>query len=516
VRWAEYLQDFDITIIYRPGRLNPADPLSRRPDHQAAILALQAMSTLQLDNDMLKDIRQGYKEDPYFKTTDNLRDLDYSDGLYFLRGRLCVPHLPQLKQQLIREHHDAPFASHPGIRRTLESLARYYVWPFMARDVQGYVLSCSSCQQNKVQNQKPKGLLQPLPVPARRWSDISLDLITNLPPAQDTGNDAIFVVVDRLSKMAHFIPTKKTVTAQELAHLFVKEIFRLHGVPQTIVSDRDPRFTSEFGSTVLQRLGSKLHMSTAYHPETDGQTERTNRTLEEMLRHYCGEPSHQAQWEILLPLAEFAYNSTPQTSTGKSPLFLNYGQDPLTPATLPISNVTPSLQVSTEEEWLLNLNQALSAAQASIRRALKSQATYANRNRRPFKLNPGDKVYIDKSALPLKKRGTKISQLRRGPYAVIEPIGPVAYRVKIPGTWRIHNVFHVSRLTLVRQNTRQRIPERILQFEPKRKKQFLVVFQDGSEYDTAWISRNELQQSNPHLLAHFLRSVAQNPMGFLH
>lgn len=521
VRWSEYLQDFDIDIVYRPGRVNPADPLSRRPDHQAALQALQAISTLELSHDMLEQVKQGYKDDPYYCTSDNLREFEFdaNTGLYFLRGRLCIPDIPELKTQLIREHHDVPFSAHPGVRRTLQLVAKHYFWPFLARDVQAYVLTCNRCQVNKVQNQKPKGLLQPLPVPTRRWSDISLDLITHLPQVPSTGNDSIFVIVDRLSKMVHFVPTKHTVTATELAHLFIKEIFRLHGVPQTIVSDRDPKFTSEFWTTVFNRLGTKLAMSTAYHPQTDGQTERTNRTLEEMLRHYCGDPahpSHQSQWEDLLPLVEFAYNSTPQTSTSKSPFFLNYGQDPLTPATVSIANVSPTLQVPPEQEWLVNLNQCLNEARDSIRHATASQAFQADQHRRPYTFAPGDKVYIEAKALPRRKRGSKISSLRRGPYKIVQAIGPSAYKVKIPGTWQIHDVFHVSQLTPVRKSTRGRIPERIVQFDPSRKMSFLVVFQDGSDYDASWISRKQLQDTNPRLLASFLRSLAQNPLQFFH
>ncbi|KAK9823134.1 hypothetical protein WJX72_000498 [[Myrmecia] bisecta] len=243
-----------------------------------------------------------------------------------------------------------------------------------------------------------------------------------------------------------------------------------------------------------------------------------NRTLEEMLRHYCGEPHIQSQWEDLLPLAEFSYNSTPQTSTGHSPFYLNYGQDPLTPATLAISEITPSLQVPVEDEWLIKLNQALAAPQESIKRATDAQAAYADRHRRDITLKPGDKVYIEARALPPNKCGSKISPLRRGPYEVLDAVGPVAYRVKIPGKWRIHNVFHVSQLTLLtpqRPNIRDRVPDRIVTFGSGKQRPFLVEFADGSAYDTDWITKSDLMRLAPHLYASFVRSLAMDPMRYI-
>ena len=515
VRWSEYLQDFEVDIVYRPGRTDPADPLSRRPDLAAAVMALQATSKLQLDPTTKQQLLAGYRTDPYFRATENLRYFDTDEHhLFYLRGRLCIPDIPELKRKLMREHHEAPYASHPGVKRTLDTLARHYFWPRMGRDVQSYVLSCPTCQQNKYANTKPKGLLQPLPVSQRRWSDISMDLITHLPPIKSTGNDAIFVVVDRLSKMVRFIPCNHKITAVQLAKLFVQEIFKLHGLPQVIVSDRDPKFTSDFWRALFQQLGTKLAMSSGYHPQTDGQTERTNRTLEEMLRHYCGSPDKQTLWEDLLPLAEFAYNNTKQTSTGQTPFFLNYGQDPLTPGNLAIDNATPTLQVPAADEWLQRLNQALADAQASLERAADNQAHYTDRRRQPFHLQPGDLVYVEKTALPIKKRGTKISHLRHGPYPIIKTVGNAAYQVKLPAKWRVHNVFHASQLTPIRRPTRPRIPETIVKYDPGKKKRFCVSFADGSDYEHTWVTQEELRRLNPVLLQRFILDLARNPQGF--
>lgn len=216
----------------------------------------------------------------------------------------------------------------------MDLLSRYYYWPSMHQDVKDYVSSCHACQSNKARNAKLEGLAQPLPHPPRRWDQVSMDLITQLPRTK-SGNDAIVVVVDKYSKMLHCFPTTTTVTAPQLAKLFFDEIVRHHGVPSSIISDRDPRFTSSFWQQLWKQLGTKLAMSTAYHPQTDGQTERANRTIEEMLRAYVN--SKQNDWDQHLTAVEIAYNNSKQMSTGFSPFYLNYGQHPSTP--LSVSSV---------------------------------------------------------------------------------------------------------------------------------------------------------------------------------
>ncbi|MCO5600903.1 hypothetical protein L7F22_055020 [Adiantum nelumboides] len=234
------------------------------------------------------------------------------DELLYYLDRICVPHNGALRKILIQEHHEVPFAAHPGINKTYRLLSATYFWPQMQQDVIKYVKACHSCQIMKASRQLPQGLLQPLPVPKERWESISMDFITTL-PRTSKGNAQILVIVDRFSKMAHFIPCKKAASAPDIASLFVQHIFRIHGLPRSIISDRDPKFTGHFWTSLFKSLGTNLLFSSAYRPQTDGQTERVNQILEEMLRHYI--PNRLASWEEYLPLVEFAYNNAPHSVT---------------------------------------------------------------------------------------------------------------------------------------------------------------------------------------------------------
>ncbi|GJP67057.1 hypothetical protein CLOP_g23929, partial [Closterium sp. NIES-67] len=252
------------------------------------------------------------------------------------RCYLVFGFLPTVRELLIQEAHDSNLSGHYGIDKTAKLLSRNYYWPDLPTDVQQYVTSCATCQRMKSSRLRRAGLLQPLEPPSRPWQQVTMDFVTGL-PAGPNGNDAILVVVDRLSKMAHFAVCKTTITAKQTAKLFltniVTNIVRLNGIPLAIISDRDPWFTSNFWTKTLQQYGTRLHLSTAYHPQSDGQTERINQTMEPLIRTTCTDP---AQWEDALPLIEFAYNNAPSATTTQSAFFLNYGIDPTTPLSPPI------------------------------------------------------------------------------------------------------------------------------------------------------------------------------------
>ena len=238
------------------------------------------------------------------------------------KRRISVPR--DSRTLLLEEAHDLSIAGHFGAEKTLELLQRSFWWPRMNRAVERYIASCEQCQRNKGSNQKPAGLLQPLELPTKNWQQVSMDLIVQLPRTK-TGNDAIVVFVHRLSKMVHYQTVKTNITAPELAKVFFNTVFKLHGMPRTIVSDRDPKFTSLFWKALFKCMGTKLSMSTAFHPQTDGQTERSNRTLEQMLRNWVN--YKQDDWDEHLAAAEFACNNAKQTSIGVTPFFANTGQD---------------------------------------------------------------------------------------------------------------------------------------------------------------------------------------------
>ncbi|CAI7875071.1 unnamed protein product, partial [Closterium sp. NIES-54] len=199
---------------------------------------------------------------------------------------IWVPNYASLRQILLEEFHDVPYAGHFRSNKTLAGIAKYYYWPRMAADVQQFVTSCDTCQRMKSSKQKKTGLLQPLSVLEQPWQVVSLDFITGL-PSTSRGHDSNLVVIDKFSKMGHFIPTNATATAEATARLFFDRIITIHSIPATLISNRDPKFMSKFWKELMGLLGTKLAMSSAYHPQTDGQTERLNQVVEQLLRTAC-------------------------------------------------------------------------------------------------------------------------------------------------------------------------------------------------------------------------------------
>jgi len=229
-----------------------------------------------------------------------------------------------MRENIIREKHSGGLAGHFGIDKTLEQLSHFYFWPRMRRDVQRFVVKCKVCQLAKGHSQNT-GLYTPLPIPGRPWDSVSLDFVLGLPKTQK-GYELVMVVVDRFSKMAHFVPCRKTSDATYVAHLFFNEIVRLHGLPTTILSDRDVKFTGHFWRTLWKKMNTQLSYSSAYHPQTDGQTEVVNRSLGNLLRNLVRENSRM--WDRVLAQAEFAYNDLSNRSTGLSPFQILYGMHP--------------------------------------------------------------------------------------------------------------------------------------------------------------------------------------------
>ncbi|GJP73421.1 hypothetical protein CLOP_g4136 [Closterium sp. NIES-67] len=256
--------------------------------------------------------------------------LQWGNDIAYRKGstKIWVPNYPPLRQLLLEEYHDVLYAGHFGSNKTLTGIAKHYYWPHLADDVQKFVTSCDTCQRMKSSKHKKAGLLQPLPVPEQPWQVVSLDFITGLPPTT-SGHDAILVVIDKFSKMGHFIPTHTTARTEETAQLFVRYIISQHGIPTTLISDRDPKFTSKFWKELMSLLGTKLAMSSAYHPQTDAQTERLNQIVEQLLRAACKDEI--SKWDLHLPVLEFAYNNATHAATGQTPFFLCYGRHPLTP-----------------------------------------------------------------------------------------------------------------------------------------------------------------------------------------
>ena len=336
---------------------------------------------------------------------------------------------------------------HGGVGKTLHHLTRLFWWPTIRKDVRSYVRTCPSCQAVKARRQTLSTLLQPLPIPDKKWWTVTMDFITDLPVSKN-GNDAVIVFVDKFTKMAHFAPTKKTCDALGAAQLLINNVVRLHGVPRALVSDRDTRFRAALYQNFTKALEIKHGFSTAYHPQTDGQTERVNQVLEDYLRHYIN-PA-QSNWEDLLPMAEFAYNNSYHTAIQTTPFLLNYGVEPLTPLSF-LSDDALTRRARLQKDGVAmsfpeRMQHALSEAKWCLHAAQQRDKAAADKRRNDREFHVGDQVLLSTHNLRLKTGSRKLLPRYIGPFPIIRRINKAAYQLQLPDSLKIHNVFYISNL----------------------------------------------------------------------
>jgi transposase InsO family protein len=362
------------------------------------------------------------------------------DGLLLYAGRVVVPAQKALTQELLYLYHDNQFAGYWGIEKTQELLERKFYWHGLARDVREYVTTCSTCQNIATPRHRPYGQLQSLSVPKRPWEEISLDFITQLLESciGIKVYNAILVVVDRYTKMAQFIPTTTDLAAPEFAALFHKKIELKYGSPRGIVSDRDSRITSKFWAEVCAYSLIKRRLSTAFHPQTDGQTEILNRILENYLRAYTG--LEQMNWAKLLPSAEFAYNNSRSSSTKISPFMALYGYNP--ELRVDIEDDITGGEVPAARDRIGRLQELRDRLQEELLKSQERQAKYYNQRHQPKLFKRGALVKLSTRNLRLKNK--KLQHRWIGPFRVLERIGSQAYRLALPEKYsRLHNVFPI-------------------------------------------------------------------------
>ena len=501
VRWSEFLSQYNFIITYRPGLnaiipdtlsrlpgLQPKDDSDERlrnrfraliPEHKVHPDLLHNLlnkdenidhlSTISHETSLSQAISQAYKQSEIAKSMiDSLQDttkrrwpgrlrtllrkdkveFKINTGLVYFRQRLFVPDYENLRLEIVRRSHSSGPAGHPGRVKTLDLLQRSYWWPQMTQFVADFVKGCALCFRTKTPRSSPPGFLKPLEVPLRAWSDISIDHVVDLPPCKRDGKTFhnILVVVDRLTKMRHFIPTTSLDTA-ELVECFIKNIYKLHGAPDSLISDHGSAFVSEFWRRLNTRISITLKPSSAFHPQTDGQTEIVNASLNQYLRAFVS--FTQDDWVDWLPLAEFSGNNQISETTGVSPFYANYGFNPRL-GIEPPGPKPSSLSDTAKREYLRadsvadRFDRILAKLRALTHQSQEKYEEYANSRRSEAPVyKVGDKVMICLKNLKTNRPKKKWDDKWDGPYKVLKTYDG-AVIVDLPDHIHVNKSFHNS------------------------------------------------------------------------
>jgi len=465
-RWALYLSRFDFILKHVAGtKMGKADGLSRRSDWKIGVDKDNSNQVFIKDNwihnmyevvvegsevDILEKIKKARsKNEDVVRVVEEMKKA----GVKELRGdewkiegelvlkeeKVYVPKDEELRVEVIRLHHDVLAAGHEGRWKTVELVTRNYWWPGVTRDVGKYVEGCDLCQRMKNRTEEPAGKLKLSKVPKKPWSHLTVDFITKLLVV--AGKDAVLVVCDRLSKMTHFVATTEGISVEGLARLFWDNVWKLHGLPESVVSDRGPQFIAELTKELNRMLGIKTKLSTAFHPQTDGQTKRMNQELEQYLQFFI--EHRQKDWPEWMAAAEFAINNKVHTATKVSLFIANYGREMRMGG-----DIRRKGKVESATEFVQRMKRIHEKAEAALRKTQEEMKRYVNRGRKETEeWKKGDQVLLSTKDLVFKERPSKkLTERYVGLYAIEEVVSSNAVKLKLPSLMRIHPVVNVSRI----------------------------------------------------------------------
>lgn len=515
-KWLSRLLGYDYIITYRKGKDNVvADSLSRvyeGSEELSSITVIQPAWRTELQDSYINDSTvqeilaelsiKGSPVDNYSLVQGDLK----------WKGRYYVGSGGNLRTQICSNTHSNMEGGHSGITATLKKIEQLFYWPGVKKDVTEYVKACDTCNRNKPEHVSSPGLLQPIAVPGNAWEVISMDFVEGLPKSK--GKDVILVIVDKLTKYCHLIPLTHPYTAAKVAQEVLHQVVKLHGAPSAIISDRDPIFVSKFWQELFNVMGTKIKLSTAYHPQTDGQTERVNQCIEMYLRCMTGQkPGEWANW---IPMAEWWYNTTYHSSAGMTPYQALYCSPP--------PSITYQGARCTDPAVTQFVKDRVSIQRLLKDNLVKSQERmkfYADKNRSDREFQVGDEVYLKlqpyrQMTVNLRKN-QKLAARYYGPYQVVQKIGKVAYKLNLPATSKIHAVFHVSQLKKKLGNNKvvhvdlpginesgefDPKPQKILDRKIVRRGMYpavmvLVQWQHGSPEEATWESWDKLIKQFP-------------------
>ena len=514
-RWFMELQDYNLIIKHVPGKVHAAaDMLSRPPgvdkgegDNTDVTLLPEPIFVRLADEpdpkwmSIEERVRQEQQRQPQLmKEWRDRYQLEFvksamepSIRLWKHEGKMVFPPNDELKRDLLHLIHDKPTAAHIGRDWTIYTAKRVAWWPAMSKWIENYVKGCAKCQQNKTLTHRitPPPYKIDVPPTAQPFEIIAMDLITQLPNSH--GYDAILTIVDHgCTRAALFLPCTTNVTGEGIAKLYLDNVYRWFGIPSKIISDRDPRFTSHFSTSLCQRLGIDRNISTAYHPQTDGLSERKNQWVEQYLRFVTS--ASQDDWSDWLAIATAVHNNYPNATTRTTPIEALLGYSPRITMELPYPPTT------------IQLIDDRTRKATEKRKQAKEALNEAARTAPPDSYQIGDKVWLEAKHLALPYQTPKLAPKRHGPFTIIKRVSPVAYQLQLPTAWTIHNIFHASLLTPYRETTEHgtnytRPPPDLIEdaeeyeveaivnhrhFGRKRQLQYLIKWKGYPDADNTW------------------------------